>query len=73
MTNKLIIAIVAVLIVSRCRGCDSCIHIPRHRPESPRGGGELRVALSSFSAETLDPSLDNADGMRYHGHLPTIS
>ena len=31
--------------------------------------GTLRVALQSFSAETLDPSLDTADGLRYHGHI----
>lgn len=31
--------------------------------------GTLRVALQSFSAETLDPSMDNADGLRYHGHM----
>ena len=29
----------------------------------------LRVALASFSAETLDPSLDTQDGLRYHGHM----
>ena len=35
----------------------------------PKGGGTLRVALQSFSAETLDPSLDNKDGLKYHGHM----
>ena len=68
MTNKLIIAIVAALIVIAV-----VVVILAYTyldiGLNPRGGGELRVALSSFSAETLDPSLDNADGMRYHGHL----
>ena len=68
MTNKLIIAIVAVLIVIAV-----VVVILAYTyldiGLNPRGGGELRVALSSFSAETLDPSLDNADGLRYHGHL----
>ena len=35
---------------------------------NPKGGGTLRVALQSFSTETLDPSLDNKDGLNYHGH-----
>lgn len=34
-----------------------------------QGEGSLRVALQSFSAETLDPSLDTQDGLRYHGYM----
>ncbi len=31
--------------------------------------GPLHVALSSFGVETLDPSLDTQDGLRYHAHM----
>ena len=68
MTNRLLIAVVAILVVLA-----AVVVILAYTyldiGLTPRSGGELRVALSSFSAETLDPSLDNADGLRYHGHL----
>lgn len=68
MTNRLLVAIVAVLIVLA-----AIVVILAYTyldiGLSPRDGGELRVALQSFSAETLDPSFDNKDGLKYHGHL----
>ena len=68
MTNKLLIAIVAILIVAA-----AAVVILAYTfldiGLNPKSGGALRVALQSFSAETLDPSLDNQDGMKYHAHL----
>ena len=68
MNNRILLAIVAVLVIIA-----AVVVVLAYTyldiGLNPRGGGELRVALSSFSAETLDPSLDNADGLRYHGHL----
>ena len=68
MTNRLLIAIAltliavaAVVVVLAYTFLDIGL--------TPKSGGELRVALQSFSAETLDPSLDNADGLKYHSHL----
>ena len=67
MTNRLLIAIVAILVAVA-----AVVVILAYTyldiGLAPKSGGELRVALSSFSAETLDPSLDNADGLKYHGH-----
>ena len=68
MTNKLLISIVAISIVVAAVVvvlAYSYLDIGLN----PKGGGELRVALQSFSAETLDPSSDNKDGLNYHGHL----
>lgn len=68
MTNKLLISIVTILIVAAAVVvvlAYSYLDIGLN----PKGGGELRVALQSFSAETLDPSSDNKDGLNYHGHL----
>ena len=68
MTNKLLIAIIAILIVVA-----AAVVILAYTfldiGLNPKDGGALRVALQSFSAETLDPSLDNQDGMKYHSHL----
>ena len=68
MTNKLLISIVAILIVVAA----VVVFLAYTYLDiglSPKSGGELRVALQSFSAETLDPSLDNKDGLKYHGHI----
>ena len=68
MTNKLLISIVTILIVVAA----AVVFLAYTYLDiglSPKSGGELRVALQSFSAETLDPSLDNKDGLNYHGHL----
>ena len=68
MTNKLLIIIVVSMIVVA-----SAVVILAYTyldiGLSPKSGGALRVALQSFSAETLDPSLDNNEGLKYHGHL----
>ncbi len=67
MSNKLLIAIIAALVaVAAIVVVLAYTYLDIGL--TSRGGGELRVALSSFSAETLDPSLDNADGLKYHGH-----
>ncbi len=67
MSNRLLIAIVAILVAVA-----AVVVILAYTyldvGLGPKSGGDLRVALSSFSAETLDPSLDNADGLKYHGH-----
>jgi ABC-type transport system substrate-binding protein len=68
MTNKLLISIVAILIVVAA----SVIFLAYTYMDiglNPKSGGGLRVALQSFSVETLDPSSDNKDGLNYHGHL----
>ena len=68
MPDKLFLIIVAVLIAAA--GVVAVIaYTYLDIGLTPKDGGELRVALSSFSAETLDPSLDNQDGLKYHGHL----
>ena len=68
MTNKLLLIIVAALVVSA-----AVVVVLAYTffdlGLTPNAGGGLRVALSSFSTETLDPSLDNQDGLKYHGHL----
>ena len=67
MSNRLLIAIVAILVaVSAVVVILAYTYLDVGL--GPKSGGELRVALSSLSAETLDPSLDNADGLKYHGH-----
>jgi len=68
MTNKLLIYMVAVLIVAAA----IVVFLAYTYLDiglDPKGGGELRVALQSFSTETLDPSTDNKDGLNYHGHM----
>ena len=68
MTNKLLISMVAVLIVAAA----IVVFLAYTYLDiglDPKGGGELRVALQSFSTETLDPSSDNKDGLNYHGHM----
>ena len=68
MTNRLLISIIAILIVIA-----AVVVILAYTyldiGLSPKSGGVLRVALQSFSTETLDPSLDNKDGLKYHGHM----
>ena len=68
MTNKLLISIVALLVIVA-----AIVVILAYTfldiGLNPRDGGELRVALQSFSVETLDPSSDNKDGLNYHGHM----
>ena len=68
MTNRMLIAVIAILVVIA-----AIVVILAYTyldiGLNPKGGGTLRVALQSFSAETLDPSLDNKDGLKYHGHL----
>ena len=68
MTNRLLFIIVAALIVIA-----AVVVILAYTyldiGLAPKSGGALRVALQSFSAETLDPSLDNNEGLKYHGHL----
>ena len=68
MTNRLLFIIVAALIVIA-----AVVVILAYTyldiGLAPKSGGVLRVALQSFSAETLDPSLDNNEGLKYHGHL----
>ena len=68
MTNKLLISIVAILIVVAAAAVFFA-YTYLDIGLSPKGGGELRVALQSFSAETLDPSFDNKDGLNYHGYM----
>ena len=68
MTNKLLISIVAILAVVAALVV-FLAYTYLDIGLNPKGGGELRVALQSFSAETLDPSSDNKDGLNYHGHL----
>ncbi len=68
MNNRIFIAVVAVLVIIAA-AVVVLAYTYLDIGLNPRGGGELRVALQSFSAETLDPSLDDADGLRYHGHL----
>ena len=68
MTNKLLISIVAILIIVTAVAvvlASTYLDVGL----SPKDGGELRVALQSFSVETTDPSSDNKDGLNYHGHL----
>lgn len=68
MTNRLLVGIVAALIVIAIIVA-LLAYTYLDIGLSPKSGGELRVALQSFSVETLDPSLDNKDGLNYHGHL----
>ena len=68
MTNKLLISIVAILIVVAA----TVVFLAYTYLDiglDPKSGGELRIALQSFSTETLDPSSDNKDGLNYHGHM----
>ena len=51
----------ASVIVGSCGGSAS--------PGSTDGQDTLRVALATFGAEVLDPSLDSQAGLRYHGHM----
>ncbi len=68
MTNKLLFTVIAILIVVA-----AIVVIFAYTyldiGLTSREGGTLRVALQSFSAETLDPSIDNKDGLNYHGHM----
>ena len=68
MTNKLLISIVAILAIVA-----AIVVIIAYAflniGLNPKDSGELRVALQSFSVETLDPSSDNKDGLNYHGHM----
>ena len=68
MTNKLLMSIVAILVIVAAIVVISAYTV-LDIGLNPKDGGELRVALQSFSVETLDPSLDNKDGLNYHGHL----
>ena len=68
MNNKILVTIVAILI-----GVAAVVVTLAYTyldvGLNPKDGGELRVALQSFSVETLDPSSDNKDGLNYHGHI----
>ena len=66
MKKILIAAILAALIVAAL-GIAAYIYFGAAR--DTQSAAELRVALASFSAETLDPSMDTQDGLRYHGHM----
>ena len=68
MTNRLLFIIVAALIVIAA-AVVILAYTYLDIGLAPKSGGALRVALQSFSAETLDPSLDNNEGLKYHGHL----
>ena len=68
MSNKILVAIIAVL-VTIAAAVVLLAYTYLDIGLNPKGGGELRVALASFNAETLDPSLDNKDGLNYHGHM----
>lgn len=68
MTNKLLIAIIAILIIIAAAAV-LLAYTYLDIGLNPKDGGALRVALQSFSAEALDPSLDNKDGLKYHGHM----
>ena len=68
MTNKLLVIIIAILIIIAAVAV-ILAYTYLDIGLNPKGGGTLRVALQSFSAETLDPSLDNRDGLIYHGHM----
>lgn len=56
-----LLPLVALLIV----GATACASDPGDAPLDQT----LTVALPSFWAETLDPSLDGQPGLQYHGHL----
>ena len=66
MKKILIAAILAALIVAAL-GIAAYTYFGAAR--DAQSAAVLRVALASFSAETLDPSLDTQDGLRYHGHM----
>lgn len=66
MKRILIAAILAVLVVVAL-GAVAYIYFGAAR--DTQSAAVLRVALASFSAETLDPSMDTQDGLRYHGHM----
>ncbi len=68
MTNKLLLTIIAILIVAAVVVV-LLAYTYLDIGLNPKTGGELRVALQSFSTETLDPSSDNKDGLNYHGHI----
>ena len=68
MTNKLMVTIIATLLIIAAAAV-IIAYTYLDIGLNPRSGGTLRVALQSFSAETLDPSLDNKDGLKYHGHM----
>ncbi len=68
MTTKLLLTAIAILIVIAA-AVVLLAYTYLDIGLLPRGGGTLRVALQSFSVETLDPSLDAQDGLRYHGHM----
>ena len=72
MTNRLLFIIVAALIVIA-----AVIVILAYTyldiGLAPKSGGVLRVALQSFSAETLDPSLDNNEGLKYRQEQEQIA
>ena len=57
----------AAIVIAALAYIGAALAIDRFRGDG--SAGTLRVALQSFSAETLDPSMDNADGLRYHGHM----
>ncbi len=68
MTNRLLILIIGALVV-----ISAIVVVLAYTyldiGLTPKSGGTLRVALQSFSTQTLDPSLDNKDGLNYHGHI----
>ena len=66
MKKILIAAMLAALAVAAL-GAAAYIYFGAAR--DAQSAAILRVALASFSAETLDPSLDTQDGLRYHGHM----
>ena len=68
MTNKLLFTVIAILVIAAAVVV-ALAYTYFDIGLAPKSGGTLRVALQSFSAETLDPSLDNKDGLNYQGHL----
>lgn len=65
--RKILIIAAAVIVIAGIAYIAAIIAIDRFWVVGTQG--TLRVALQSFSAETLDPSMDTADGLRYHGHM----
>lgn len=65
--RKILIIAAAVIVIAGIAYIAAIFAIDRFWVVGTQG--VLRVALQSFSAETLDPSLDTADGLRYHGHM----
>ena len=65
--NKILIAATLAILVVAALGIAAYTYFGAAR--DTQSAAVLRVALASFSAETLDPSLDTQDGLRYHGHM----